>query len=124
MHELGIAMEIYRSCREAGDARQAGRLQAVKVAIGELSAVEPDLLRFAWEAVVEDGPDKGACLEVEWHPARQTCAGCGEIEERTAGTWLRLCPRCDRPLAVHGGDELDILRCTFDAAPRREVNVR
>ena len=113
MHELGIAMEIHRGCRAAGDERGAGRLERVTVAIGELSAVEPDLLRFAWEALMEKGPDAGAELEIDWRPCRQTCADCGEIEERTSGTWLRLCPRCEGLLSVEGGNELDILQCAF-----------
>ena len=120
MHELGIAMEIHRSCRAAGDAREAGRLEKVTVAIGELSAVEPELLRFAWEALMENGPDAGAQLEIDFRPCRQLCADCGEIEERTAGTWLRLCPRCEEPLSVEGGNELDILQCAFAARSLRE----
>jgi len=35
----------------------------VHVDCGELSAVEPDLLVFAWQALVEGGPDEGARLE-------------------------------------------------------------
>ena len=31
------------------------------------------------------------------------------IEERAAGTWLRLCPRCGGPLSIDGGNELDIV---------------
>ena len=81
MHELGIATEIYRVSRRAGDERGAGALERVKVAVGELSAVEPDLLRFAWEAVVRDGPDDGALavgepsLPVVVPPTPKTTAG-------------------------------------------------
>jgi hydrogenase nickel incorporation protein HypA/HybF len=113
VHELGIAAEIYRSCREAADTRGGGRLESVTVAVGELSGVEPELLAYAWEAVVEAGPDRGARLEVEWRAARQHCASCGEVAERGRGTWLRLCPRCSLPLRVEGGEELDLLSLSF-----------
>jgi hydrogenase nickel insertion protein HypA len=115
MHELSLVTEIHRACRERIDAQGGGRLERVRLAIGELSAVEPDLLSFAWQAVTEGGPDAGAVLDVEWRPARQVCGACGEIE-RAAGAWLRQCPRCRQPLRIEGGDELDILRFSFAPA--------
>lgn len=113
MHELGLAMDIYRTCREAVASHGPGRLEWVKVAIGELAAVEPDLLTFAWQAVTQDGPDAGARLEVEWRAARQYCPGCGGAVERPRGAWLYQCPSCERVLAVEGGTELDVVSVGF-----------
>ena len=113
MHELNLATEIYRTCRATIDARGPGRLDAVRVAIGELAAVEPELLVYAWEAVVSGGRDAGARLEVEWHPARQFCAECGEVAELAPGTWLRICPNCGRPVRVEGGAQLDVIELSF-----------
>ena len=95
MHELSLATEIYRTCRATIDARGPGRLDSARVAIGELAAVEPELLVYAWEAVVSGGRDAAARLEVEWHPAQQTCATCGG------------------PVQVAGGDELDVIDLTY-----------
>ena len=108
MHEMGIALEVHRQCREAVAEYGPGRIDRVHLAIGELSAVEPELLAYAWEAVVIDTPDVGAELDIRWCPARQSCSKCGEIEDRAEGSWLRLCPSCSLPLVVEGGDELDI----------------
>lgn len=119
MHELGIATEIYRSCRRRMAEHPAGRLETVKVAIGELAGVEPDLLRYAWEAVVQGGPDQGAVLEVEWHAAWETCGSCGHLPERGARGWFRICDRCGKMLHVKGGHEMDLLRFTF--VPDREA---
>ena len=113
MHELGLATEIYRTCRATIDARGPGRLDSARVAIGELAAVEPELLVYAWEAVVSGGRDAAARLEVEWHPARQTCAACGEVAERAPGDWLRICPTCGGPVQVAGGDELDVIDLSY-----------
>jgi hydrogenase nickel insertion protein HypA len=118
VHELSIAHEIYRTSRAAVAAQGEGRIESVRVAVGELSAVEPDLLVYAWEAVVAEGPDAGARLDVDWHPARQHCPACGSQAERAPGSWLRLCPGCDQPLVVEGGDELDVLQVVF--VPRDE----
>ena len=115
VHEMGIAIEVYRTCRETVEAHGGGRLQRVRLAVGELSAVEPELLVYAWEAVVIDGPDADAELEVVWCPADQHCATCDEAKERSEGSWMRLCPDCGLPLQVSGGDELDVLDVTFEA---------
>ena len=115
MHEIGIASEVHRMCRAHMDARGGGRLERVSLAVGELSAVEPDLLKFAWEAVTVGGPDASAPLEIEWRPARLCCGTCGEIRERPAGTWWSACPRCAGPVSIEGGRELDLLR--FEYSP-------
>ncbi len=112
MHEMSLAAEMYRVCRAQLEGRPA-RIERVVVAVGELSAVEPDLLRYAWEALVVDTPDAGAKLDIEWHHARQTCEACGEIREHVSGSWLKLCPRCERPLRIEGGQELDVMRLSF-----------
>ena len=113
MHEMSLAVEIPRTCREAVRGHGAGRLERVRLAVGELAAVEPDLIAFAWEAVTVDGPDAGCALEITWCPARQRCASCNAPKTRSVGSWLRLCQDCGEPLTVEGGDELDVLEVTF-----------
>jgi hydrogenase nickel incorporation protein HypA/HybF len=114
MHEMGIAIEIYRTCREAVREHGEGRLHRVRIAVGELAAVEPDLLTFGWEAVIIDGPDEGAKLEIDFCKADQRCPQCNEAKDRSEGSWLRICPDCGTPLEVRGGQELDVLEVTFE----------
>lgn len=117
MHELSIAIEILRVALARAGAAPDAALDSVRIAVGDLSGVEPGLLRFAWQAVVAGTPHEGAALEIEWQPATQACARCGPIAERQPGRWLRLCPHCDGPLQVRGGDALDLL----DASARPPV---
>ena len=35
--------------------------------------------------------------------------GSWDFLKRAPGSWLRLCPRCELPLRIEGGDELDVL---------------
>ena len=112
---MGIAIEVYRTRRETIEAHGGGRLQQARLAVGELSAVEPELLVYAWEAVVADGPDAGAELVIEWCPADQRCSACGEAKGRASGSWMRLCPDCGMPLEVSGGSELDVLDLSFES---------
>lgn len=114
MHETGLAFEVYRIARETARSNGGGRLTAVSLRVGELSAVEPELLVYAWEALTAGGPDAGARLDVEWRPAEQSCPTCGAVAERAPGSWLRLCPACGALLRVSGGDDLDVRRVTFE----------
>lgn len=119
MHELSVAMALHRACREEAQGPDE-RIVLVRVQIGELAGVEPDLLEFAWSACIQDSGDEGARLEIEYLAAKQVCARCGPIEERQPGTWLRLCPYCEDPLRVEGGDELDIVALSFEEAALTE----
>ena len=121
MHELGLAVEIHRRARSHVEANATGRLARVVVAVGELSAVEPDLLRFAWQAVIAGSTDEGATLEIEWCPAHQHCASCGATLERATGAWLAACPGCGEPLEVLGGTELDLLRVVLTVADQESL---
>lgn len=118
MHELSLASTIYRLCRSRVGSTPANRIESVKLAVGELAAVEPDLLRYAWEAVTADGPDAGALLEIEWREAVQRCDGCGACPKRAAPAWHTACPDCGRPLRVEGGRELDVLEFSYSSLPR------
>ncbi|MCS7183481.1 MAG: hydrogenase maturation nickel metallochaperone HypA [Thermoanaerobaculum sp.] len=113
MHETGIALEILRMSERIVQQQGGGRILRARVAVGELSAVEPDLLRYAWEAVVAGTPAEGARLEVEFFPARQRCPQCGPVERRP-GSWVPLCLGCGAPLTVEGGAELDLLQVEFE----------
>lgn len=112
MHEISLALEIQRIARAAAG-RHDGRIEAVTVSVGELTAVEPCLLEYAWEAVTAGGPDAGSRLHVEWRPARQICAVCGVLAEHAPGSWLRICPGCGGVVRVEGGADLDVLRVSF-----------
>lgn len=112
MHEMGIAMSLYEACRKEVEKYGPGHLQKIRVAVGELAAIDPELLRFAWEATVE-GPDGKCALEIDWKPAIQRCLVCQAIKPRPENSWLVVCPDCGSPLRVEGGDELDLLEITY-----------
>jgi hydrogenase nickel incorporation protein HypA/HybF len=114
MHEMGVAAEIHRIARESVAGRGVGRITCVRLAVGDLAAVEPEILGYAWEALVQGTPEEGAVLEIDWRPARQTCPVCGDLSGRAPGSWLRLCPRCGGILRVTGGDDLDVLQVVFE----------
>jgi hydrogenase nickel incorporation protein HypA/HybF len=113
MHETAIALEILRASQEAVAQHGGGKLVRVKVAVGELAAVEPELLRYAWEAATAGTSAAGAQLEVAFCPAVQRCPSCGPVP-REPGAWVPLCLSCGAPLLVEGGTELDLLQVEFE----------
>ncbi len=117
MHELSIASALWRMCRAERAKREpyeSARLVRVRIEVGELASVDPALLALAWGDVASEPGLPAPKLEVHYCPARQRCTACGEIAERQPGSWLRLCPNCDRPLRVDGGDELDLVELVFE----------
>jgi len=113
VHELSIAQSILAGTRTALTPYPGARVERVRVAVGELTAIEPELLRFAWEALLDGTPDAGCVLDVEWRPARQSCPACGVPRQRPEHGWLMACEECGGALRIEGGQELDLLQVSF-----------
>lgn len=113
VHETSIAFSILETAQRLAG---TGRLESIRIAIGELSSVEPELLRFAWEAVVAGSAHESSELQVDWRPARQFCPGCNEQKERERGSWFVHCPDCGQALHIQGGYELEILEISYTEA--------
>lgn len=110
VHEASIALSILdTACTYVGN----GSLKSIRLAVGELSAVEPELLRFAWEAVTQGSCHQGSSLEIDWCPARQFCSNCGVEKDRIKAGWELYCDVCRRPLEIRGGRELDLLEISY-----------
>mgnify|MGYP000977343632 CR=1 FL=1 len=91
MHELAAASRLIDVLADA--ARRAGvpRVLGVRVAIGELSCLDPDTFAFAFEVASRGGPAAGCALEIARVVARLKCRTCGR--ER-GGHLLDACPGC------------------------------
>jgi hydrogenase nickel incorporation protein HypA/HybF len=65
MHEAGLMQSALELA--GGHARRAGAvaIRRVVLRVGALSGVEPDALRFAFEALAPGTPAAGATLELE-----------------------------------------------------------
>jgi hydrogenase nickel incorporation protein HypA/HybF len=85
MHELGIAIEIAELASErAGDRRPT----RVVVEVGQLTAVLPDALAFAWQAATEGSALGGCELDLDMPFGRCACGGTDL--ELVAGEELRI----------------------------------
>ena len=76
MHELSIASAVVDSVLEFVAERSIKRVIAVKLAIGELSHVEEEQLRFCYMAITQETPLRDSTLEIAKIPALVRCHHC------------------------------------------------
>ena len=106
MHEMGIANSILDGVAAEVRRRPGVRPLKVGVRVGELAGLDPDALRFAFEALTIDTPMAGLALDIEYRASRSRCRDCShEFEVRN---FELLCPAC-RSLSTDriSGDELE-----------------
>ena len=77
MHELSIASAVVDSVLDFFCERSVKRVISVKLAVGELSHVEEEQLRFCYVAITQETPIQGSDLEIERVEAVVRCAACG-----------------------------------------------
>lgn len=107
MHEMGITAEVLAAVSEAAERAGAVRVNRVTLTIGELTAIMPDALQFAWDALTPGTIVEGATLDVVAVPARSRCTECAT--EFTHDQYDRLCPSCGSfVVQVLAGNELRI----------------
>ncbi len=104
MHELGITRNIV----EIVNAETAGApVCRIKLAIGELTAVVPEALRFCFDTVCQGTVLENAKLEIEHIEGRARCEICGsEYQMPITGSRCHCGSREHRLLA---GEELKIV---------------
>ena len=103
MHEYSLMTALMERVEDAAAAHRALAVHRVRVRIGELSGVEPELLASAFEIVRAGTVCEHAALDIERVAARWGCPGC----RRPLGAGERLqCPACGAPAALEAGDEI------------------
>lgn len=112
---MGITAEVLQAVSEAAERANAVRVNRVTLTIGDLTAIMPDALQFAWEALTPGTVVAGARLEVVRVPARSRCGECGTEFEHDQ--YDRLCPSCGNFMCeVIAGNELRIEDVDVDLA--------
>jgi hydrogenase nickel incorporation protein HypA/HybF len=106
MHEMGIANSILDAVRHESGLRQGGHVTKVGLRVGELAAVDPESLRFCFEALVSGTDLEPLALDVEFCPRRNCCQRCGELFGVAGFPFT--CPKCNSAATEFAsGDELE-----------------
>lgn len=117
MHEVAIAQAILEQVGvELGRAKATGRVTRIEVAVGRLSGVNPDALRFALELLAPGTLLESARLDIQQPKPICCCTACGartEIDELQTD-----CPACASPeITFEGGRELILQAIELDESP-------
>lgn len=121
MHELSIATSIVDSVLQEVARRKLPPVQTIALRLGALSSVDPEALRFGFDAIIGDTPLANAKLEIEFVPVQGKCRAC--MHEFAVHDFVFACPRCaSGRIDTTRGDELDIayLEVAEGVEPRAE----
>lgn len=106
MHEFSIVQALVEQVRkELQRAGATGRVQAVDLAVGRISGVNVEALRFAFQVLTHDTELQDVELRIRRPGAKCQCRACGENSELEE--LLLQCPRCSASdITITGGREL------------------
>ena len=107
MHEMVLAEEVLQIVDDAAKRQGLRHVSALWLEIGQLSSVEPDAMRFCFDAVARDSVADGARLEIIATAGSAWCMDC--LEKIALARLGDACPRCGGyRLRVTGGTEMRV----------------
>lgn len=105
MHELSVAQALVEQVAGVIRQHQAGGASRIRVRVGPLAGVVPELLASAFPIAAAGSRMEGAELEFAHAPIRVRCPSCGE--ETEAALNRLVCGACgDWRTRLVSGDEL------------------
>lgn len=113
MHEMALTESIVDIIAEEARKHGFGKVRLVRLQVGALAHVEPEALRFCFDAVSRGTVAEGAALDIVRPPGEGWCPDCGKtvaLQERFGA-----CPECDGgDVRMTSGDELRIEELEVD----------
>lgn len=107
MHEMSLAEGVLQLVEETAQREKAQRVKLVVLEIGRLSSVEPEAMKFCFEAVTHGSIAQGAALEIVNVAGVGWCMPCGEsvpMQENYGA-----CPKCGSyQVQPTGGTEMRV----------------
>ena len=104
---MSLAMGVLQIVEEAAFEQHFQRVKTVFLEIGELAAVEPEAMRFCFEAVIRGTLAEGAVLTVIEVAGEGLCFNCHQTVPLAAR--YDPCPACGGyPVQATGGTEMRV----------------
>lgn len=104
MHEMSLAESMIEQIELTAAREAASRVRRVVLEIGRLAAVDPEAMRFCFDAVARGGIADGAALEIVELPGSGRCIACSRAVAMDE-SW-GVCPDCGQPLRPEAGSEM------------------
>lgn len=92
MHEMSLAESVIELVEHRARLNGGQRVKVVRLEIGKLSGVEPDAMRFCFDAVTNGTLAEGAALEIIEQEGRAWCFDCARSSPLLARS--APCPEC------------------------------
>ena len=93
MHESSLVQALLRQVESIMRENQATRVVSLRVSVGVFSGVEPELFRFAYDALSEGSAVRDAQLEMEIVPLECHCKRCDD--DFSVHDYRFECPECE-----------------------------
>lgn len=107
MHEISLCEDMRTLLEEQAAEQRFGRVTRIWLDVGAFSCVEPEALRFSFDAVMRGSVAEGASLEIVPSSGQAMCLSCGA--DFAATRRFEPCPACGSDIVqVTGGDALRI----------------
>jgi hydrogenase nickel incorporation protein HypA/HybF len=115
MHERSLVKALLRQVEDVAASHPGSRVRSIRVQLGELSGVEPELFAYAFEDLVAHSPLVGAVLNLEQAALAGVCNECGE--EFQIERFRFQCIRCGSSrVTLRGGEEMLLESVTLEEA--------
>ncbi|MDR9435801.1 MAG: hydrogenase maturation nickel metallochaperone HypA [Thiohalophilus sp.] len=121
MHELSICQSMLNQIEAVAMENRATAVHRVKVQVGPLSGVEPQLLQQAFPIAVAGSIAETAVLEIELLPIRLECRQCGAESEAASANKL-VCGQCGHwQTRLLSGDEMLLASLELDRSTAEQA---
>lgn len=108
MHELSICRDLFALLDREAQRHGVNKIVRLRLAIGRLSCLDPDALRFAFAAMAPGTIAEAAELQIDQPPIRATCKNCGSAIELFSR--FESCSACvATQLELDGGEEMRLI---------------
>lgn len=113
MHELSICLSLLDQVKMIAAEHQAHRVAVIRLRIGPLSGVEPQLLASAYPLAAAGTIAEAARLEIDTAPVRVRCRACEQESEVSPNRLL--CGACgSHRTELLSGDEMLLANLELD----------
>ena len=107
MHEMSLAEGVLQLVEDTAKRESARRVKLVVLEIGRMSSVQPEALRFCFDAVTRGSLAEGAVLEIVDVPGAGWCMQCAATVPMSE--LYGACPTCgSHQVQPTGGTEMRV----------------
>ncbi|MBN1961917.1 MAG: hydrogenase maturation nickel metallochaperone HypA [Deltaproteobacteria bacterium] len=111
MHEYSLVQSLLERINDEAKAHNAISVHSLKISVGELSGVDPELFETAYQIAREGTLCAQTKLEIKYKPAIWVCKGC---KTELSNTEYLQCPKCGEAAFLKSGADIILERIELE----------